>query len=103
MTGYMVKRLLLTIPTLLAILILVFLLIRLIPGDIIKLMVAEQNYAVDEDALRRQLGIDDPVPVQFANWLGGVQPHQISGKTRSRVASQKPGMEMNPIARLRKR
>ncbi|MGH2584829.1 MAG: ABC transporter permease, partial [Dehalococcoidia bacterium] len=65
MTTYMVRRLLLAVPTLLAILILVFGIIRVLPGDVVTLMVSEQNYAVDEEALRRQLGLDEPAPVQF--------------------------------------
>ncbi|MGH2598592.1 MAG: ABC transporter permease [Dehalococcoidia bacterium] len=70
MTTYMVRRLLLAVPTLLAILILVFGIIRVLPGDVVTLMVSEQNYAVDEEALRRQLGLDEPAPVQFVSWLG---------------------------------
>jgi peptide/nickel transport system permease protein len=35
-------------------------------------MVAEQNYAVDEEALREDLGLNDPILVQFAKWSGGV-------------------------------
>ena len=72
MTDYLIKRLLLVIPTVLVILMLVFSIIRLLPGDIVRLMVAEQNYAVDEEALRRELGLADPVHVQFTKWMGGV-------------------------------
>ena len=72
MTTYMIRRLLLAVPTLLVILLLVFSILRLIPGDIVQLMVAEQNYAVDEEALRRQLGLHEPAPVQFVRWLGVV-------------------------------
>ena len=72
MTTYIIRRLLLAIPTLLVILLAVFSIIRVLPGDIVRLMVAEQNYAVNEDALRRQLGLHESVPVQFARWLGVV-------------------------------
>ena len=63
MTTYIIRRLLLAVPTLVIIMMLVFSILRLLPGDIVKLMVAEQNYAVDEQALRKQLGLADPWPV----------------------------------------
>jgi peptide/nickel transport system permease protein len=72
MTTYIVRRLLLSIPTLVVIMLLVFSMLRLLPGDVVKLMVAEQNYAADENAMRRQLGLHEPIPVQFGRWLGGI-------------------------------
>jgi peptide/nickel transport system permease protein len=72
MTTYAIRRLLLAIPTLVVVMLAVFSIIRLLPGDIVRLMVAEQNYAVDEEALRRELGLHDPILVQFAKWTGGV-------------------------------
>ncbi len=68
MTTYLVRRLLLAIPTLVVIMFLVFSIIRVLPGDVVKLMISEQNYAVDEHALRHELGLDQPAPVQFAKW-----------------------------------
>jgi peptide/nickel transport system permease protein len=72
MTTYAIRRLLLAIPTLAVVMLAVFSIIRLLPGDIVRLMVAEQNYAVDEEALREDLGLNDPILVQFAKWSGGV-------------------------------
>lgn len=72
MTAYIARRLLLAIPTLMVIMLLVFSILRLLPGDIIKLMIAEQNYAVDEAALRKELGLADPPPQQFVKWIWGV-------------------------------
>ena len=69
MARYVLRRLLLAVPTLLIVMALVFSIMRLLPGDIIKLMISEQNYAVDENALRKQLGLADPIPVQFGKWL----------------------------------
>ena len=70
MASYLIRRLLLAVPTLMIIMALVFSILRLLPGDIVKLMIAEQNYAVDEQALRKQLGLADPWPVQFVKWTG---------------------------------
>lgn len=72
MATYVIRRLLLMIPTLMVVMLLVFSILRLLPGDVVKLMVAEQNYAANEDAMRKDLGLDKPVPVQFARWLGNV-------------------------------
>jgi peptide/nickel transport system permease protein len=72
MTTYVIRRLLLAIPTLAVVMLAVFSIIRLLPGDVVRLMVAEQNYAADEEALREQLGLNDPIMVQFAKWSGGV-------------------------------
>lgn len=68
MANYVIRRLVLAIPTLILIMMLVFSILRLLPGDVVRLMVAEQNYAVDETALRKQLGLADPVPIQFLKW-----------------------------------
>ncbi len=68
MTKYIVRRLILALPTLLVIMLLVFSILRFLPGDIVKLMVAEQQYAVDEAQLRKDLGLADPWPVQFVKW-----------------------------------
>jgi peptide/nickel transport system permease protein len=72
MTTYAIRRLLLAVPTLVVVMLVVFSIIRLLPGDIVRLMVAEQNYAANEDALRAELGLNDPLLVQFAKWTGGV-------------------------------
>lgn len=68
MVQYLVRRLLLAVPTLLVIMVLVFSILRFLPGDIVKLMVAEQQYAVNEDELRHKLGLSEPWPVQFVKW-----------------------------------
>ncbi|MBI2760030.1 MAG: ABC transporter permease [Chloroflexi bacterium] len=68
MAQYLVRRFLLAIPTLVVIMVLVFSILRFLPGDIVKLMVAEQQYAVNEDELRKKLGLSEPWPVQFVKW-----------------------------------
>src|SRR6185503_6152377 len=50
----------------------VFTLPRLIPGDVVVLMLAEKAYAKDLDELRAKLGLDRPLPVQYVEWLGKV-------------------------------
>jgi peptide/nickel transport system permease protein len=52
------------------VLIATFSIIRLIPGDVVDLMVQENAYAPDTDAMRRQLGLDKPLHLQFIDYVG---------------------------------
>jgi peptide/nickel transport system permease protein len=69
---YLAKRLLVAVPSLLIASLIVFTLPRLIPGDVVVLMLAEKAYAKDIDELRAKLGLDRPLPVQYVEWLGKV-------------------------------
>lgn len=69
---YVLKRLLLTLPTLLVVAVLVFGVVRLIPGDPAQVMLGEAADAEALAALRREMGLDLPVWAQFAAWLGQV-------------------------------
>lgn len=78
MTGYIVRRLAAMLPTLLGLSMILFLLVRLMPGDAALLQAfagddlileGETDPAVIE-AMRRELGIDKPIPIQYAVWLG---------------------------------
>jgi peptide/nickel transport system permease protein len=74
MTTYILRRLLLMIPTLLVVTIIVFFLSRMIPGDIIELMLSEQAIGASSELSRTELdhrlGLDVPVHVQYQRWLG---------------------------------
>ena len=58
MTQYFIRRVLLTVPTVLLVIFATFLIVRLVPGDIVTVMMAERPYATqaDKDALRKELG-----------------------------------------------
>ena len=74
MYQYIVKRLLLMVPTLIGAAILVFFLLRMIPGDICELRMAGEGGYVDEEAIatcRANLGIDQPILLQFADFMWG--------------------------------
>jgi peptide/nickel transport system permease protein len=75
MQNYIARRLLAAIPTFFAVTIVIFVMIRILPGDIVGLMLENQNAALTqagaEDQLREQLGLNDPLPVQYFNWLTG--------------------------------
>ena len=76
MRAYIIRRLLLMIPTLFILTLLVFLAVRFIPGDIIDLMLGQMQYQYDDtfdrEALERMLGLDLPVYVQYGRWLGDI-------------------------------
>src|SRR5512134_2269722 len=67
---YLVKRLFVAIPSLLIASLIVFTLPRLIPGDVVALMLEEKAYAKDLQELRAKLGLDRPLHVQYVEWLG---------------------------------
>jgi len=73
MRNYIIRRLLILIPTLFLVTLIVFFLIRLIPGDIIDIMLSQSgDVALDRAALEQKLGLDAPVFVQYVRWLGVV-------------------------------
>jgi peptide/nickel transport system permease protein len=71
MLRYGLKRGLLLLPTLLLVSFLVFSISRLVPGDIVELMITEQSYADDVAALRAKLGLDKPLLTQYGVYLKG--------------------------------
>ncbi|MBL0088967.1 MAG: ABC transporter permease [Ideonella sp.] len=72
MLAYVLRRVALTLPTLLLVAAAVFALIRLIPGDPVLLMLGDAADASQVADARRRLGLDEVLPLQFARWLGRV-------------------------------
>ena len=72
MSRYIIRRLLLLIPTLFLVTLLVFAIIRLLPGNIVVLMLSEQGYASDRAKLEQMLGLDQPFYWQYLTYLGRV-------------------------------
>lgn len=70
MQLYVVKRLAATIPVLLVVAVVIFALVRLTPGDPARVMLGENAPQEDVEKLRAQLGLDQPLPVQFLRWSG---------------------------------
>jgi peptide/nickel transport system permease protein len=69
---YLLRRLALAIPTLFLVSVLVFALMRLMPGDVATRMVEGHAYAPTLAALRHDLGLDRPVHIQYLEWIGGI-------------------------------
>jgi peptide/nickel transport system permease protein len=72
MRTYVLRRLLVAVPSLVIASFIVFALPRLIPGDVVQLMLEEKAYGKDLEELRAKLGLDRPIPVQYATWLGAI-------------------------------
>lgn len=72
MFAYTVRRVLLTIPVMLIVATGVFLLLHSAPGDPAGVMLGSDASEAQRAELRHSLGLDDPLPVQYVRWLGGV-------------------------------
>ena len=85
MRAYIIRRLLLLIPTLFIVTILTFLSVRFIPGDAIDAMTAQLEslgLVVDREALEHKLGLDVPFYVQYGRWMmGGILLHGTLGES----------------------
>jgi peptide/nickel transport system permease protein len=71
---YIINRILLMIPTLFGVAVITFVLLRMVPGDIVLLKLAGDGGRIDETVLqqeRARLGLDKPLPVQFVDWMLG--------------------------------
>ena len=92
MSSFILRRLIQAIPTFLGITVISFVLMRLAPGDPITLMVGgaqdltPENYA----ELRRAYGLDQPLPVQYADWLG----HVLRGDLGQSFLYKRPVLQM---------
>ena len=91
MFTLLLKKLATLIPTLLGVTVVAFALIRLIPGDPIEIMVGERRLdPAAHAALMQQLGLDQPLPVQYLRYLGGLLQGDLGNSlvTREPVAAE---------------
>lgn len=76
MGTYLLRRLLALIPTLLIASILVFSVVRLVPGNVLDLMLSENDYSASSHDTRadleRALGLDDPIYIQYFDWISDI-------------------------------
>ena len=99
MRAYIIRRLLLVIPTLLILSLIVFFSVRFIPGDTIDAMLGTVDFTaeVDRPALERMLGLDVPAYVQYGRWLGGIFLHGSLGHS---LVGNRDAVEQTILARL---
>ena len=72
MKPYVLRRVALAIPTLFLVSVIVFAMMRLMPGDVATRMVEGHAYAPTLEALRKDLGLDRAAHVQYLEWIGGI-------------------------------
>ncbi len=90
MTGFIIRRLIQAVIVLIIVSILVFLAIRLLPGDPIVMLASQSQLEklTEEqlDQLRHEHGMDKPLAVQYINWLGGI----MHGDFGNSIAQNQP-------------
>jgi peptide/nickel transport system permease protein len=87
--NFLLRRLLLLIPVLWGVATLVFLLLHFIPGDPIDLMLGDSALGTDRETLRDQLGLNDPLIVQYLRYFGDL----LQGDWGTSLFSKKPVFE----------
>jgi peptide/nickel transport system permease protein len=85
MGSYLIRRILLIIPTLFLVTVIIFFIIRLVPGDIVELMAAEMaeeaTGEVNPEDIREMLGLDIPVHIQYVRWITAIITRGDLGKS----------------------
>jgi peptide/nickel transport system permease protein len=91
MLRYILTRIALIIPALLIATIVIFLLLRVLPGDVaLTILSGSQHTEAMREALREELGLNDPLPVQYARWLWSMLRGRAGGvslETREPIAT----------------
>ncbi len=83
MLQYTLRRLLIAIPSVLGVLIIVFAMVRLAPGDPATLLAGEFADAATVERIRERFGLNDSMPVQFGRFIGGVFQGDLGRSTRT--------------------
>jgi peptide/nickel transport system permease protein len=89
--AYIVRRLVLMLVTLIGISIVIFFLLRIVPGNIVDILFAAAGYVdpADKANLQRELGIDQPLVVQYLRWIFGL----LHGDLGYSYVSEKPALD----------
>lgn len=86
MLLFIMKRIVIAVPTLFLVALIVFVLMRSIPGDPAALFLGDSATPESIAALRDSLGLDEPLPVQFVSWLSNV----FQGDLGASISSRQP-------------
>ena len=85
MKGYIARRLVYAIPTLIGVSIIIFLALRVIPGDPVSVMFGTQAVSIrpeDRAKIEAELGLSDPLIVQYGNWLKDIGTGELGNSFR---------------------
>ena len=91
MAGYLLRRFLLMLLTLFGISVVIFVLLRLVPGNIADILydAAGMINPAEKLQLEKELGLDRPIPLQYAGWIGGL----LEGDLGYSYVSERPALE----------
>src|ERR1700687_6127987 len=90
MFDYLVKRLVTIVPTLVVVSMLIFGLQQLLPGDPSKILAGEDQDPGVVAHLRIKLHLDEPLPMRYAHWVGGV----VRGDLGESIRTQQPVLDL---------
>ena len=84
MISFALSRVMSAAVTVFGVIVLVFALVHLVPGDPVEVMLGESAQPADRQALRVALGLDDSLPVQFTRYLSGLAVLDMGTSLHSR-------------------
>jgi peptide/nickel transport system permease protein len=89
--AYIVRRLFLMLVTLFGISVIIFVLLRVVPGNIVDILFAAAGYVdpADKAHLEQELGLDQPIVMQYLHWIGGL----LRGDLGYSYVSEKPALD----------
>jgi peptide/nickel transport system permease protein len=96
---YVIRRVLLLIPTVIGTSLVIFVLLRLLPADVVDVMSGADSSmsAQQRTALRTALGLTEPIPVQYAKWLGDVVTGNLGQSLRTQESVGAKMLQSLPI------
>jgi peptide/nickel transport system permease protein len=99
MLRYIAQRLIALIPVLIGISIVTFVLIRLVPGDVVDLMLANEQSldSARADEVRRVFGLDQPIYVQYLDWMGDLARGDLGRSLRTGDSVRSEIFEKMPV------
>jgi len=88
LSKYILQRLALLVPTLIGMSLLIFAMLRLLPGDVVDIIAGTDGTvsSASKEKLREAMGLSDPIPVQYVKWLGDL----LRGDPGNSLRSGKP-------------
>ena len=98
MFAYLVRRLFLMLVTLFGISVVIFFLLRIVPGNIVDILFDAAGYVdpADKASIEKQLGLDQPLAIQYLKWKIGMLPNIATPAIRISRPSQNDGSD-NPL------
>ncbi len=91
MLAYIVRRIALMLVTLFGVSVIIFVLLRIVPGNIVDILFDAAGYVdpADKAHLQQELGLDQPIALQYLHWIGGL----LRGDLGYSYVSEKPALD----------